>query len=940
MPVNPYVLPAKYEYKPLPLDFMLQAGLAQQARFNKADAALEDLQSKLIVPFGYSTQDAAKEYQTQLFTKLKPIQDAYASGDMSPDMATRKFSNLYGELQRDPVLNEFKSDAALKELAAKQVVDPLMYGEAAQRFYDPVTKTFKQRSLAELQSGLHITPDYYAMIPRVNFGDEFKPKIDEMKPEKWKFDPVTKVATLGVDDEGKDIQKVETTQEEFEALRDDYVQSQLTPYAKSEGYKNTPFHTYYKEKFGKEMTPEEFLKTSQSEFAHRLYQYGDKSVTTSNVPTPKKGAGATDKKETSFWDSEWTSNNLENKNIFENIINPKSGDSYSALVESTTPTPDALKTLLESKDAVMTEDADGNPTYTYASSGAPMTTADAIATEAAVNDLSTKVNNSKMLLAQMQPTLDAMNKTSPYYNEVFDVYNSIGKADILSGGYSPGMTATAELPKLRQELEYTYSSVSKTPDGNYVGHRLDGSGMVNLDPEKGSKLYAIQVAESPEGRKIKKQYESQREAQNDYIKKELTKSNIAGQMMILHDNKDDGKVTNELHQSFASALNSSIKAGSVLDREGLISTNDFLGKNGSGEFHGADFDPHSIYQKDGSWYARGNFVKKVTGGTETSPAIDINVNDIIKQQLPESADLQLQVFKQMDDQMQYILPGKQGVINLFGNRLDDLNTTQVKVTRGKDNSVTIESPNGLFADYDAKTGIYKPHYVKGPQNYPSTSEASLDLLQSQIRIQQEREESPYAFDDNGNYVGDVGSDDPRENEATVRSATDFISKSLNWDDKMIEGLIKTIDFETGHTFNPSEKNNTTGAGAVGLIQFYPDKTVNGKQYKRIGNTDYSMEQLANMSAHEQMKGPVVDYLAQFQNDIKQPHDIYLAVFQPALLKSKEYKMNGLDTKLDKVTEVTNWATIKRDNPAIFDKTKNGGKDIITVKDLLEAAQQL
>jgi hypothetical protein len=567
-----------------------------------------------------------------------------------------------------------------------------------------------------------------------------------------------------------------------------------------------------------------------------------------------------------------------------------------------------------------------------------MTTADAIATEAAVNDLTTKVNNSKALLAQMQPELDRMTEVKPEVAQTLQVYKGIDTNKPAYDDFDGVGRQNSELEDLQDKLE-SYGTIVKTTDGRYIDSKTN---KVIADPVEAEKLYAVQFAEGVDGKKAMKSYDSQRSRQNAYIKKELSKSNVAGQMMILHDNKEDGKVTNELHQSFASGLNSSIKAGSVLDREGLVSTDAFLGKNGSGEFHGADFDPHSIYQKDGSWYARGNFVKKVTGGTETSPAIDINVNDIIKQQLPESADLQLQVFKQMDDQMQYILPGRTGVITLFGNRLDKLNTTEVKVTRGKDNSVTIESPNGLFVDYDAETGIYKPHYVKGPKNYPSTSEASLDLLQSQIRIQQEREESPYAFDDNGNYVGDAGSDDARVNEATVRAATDYISKQLNWDSDMIEGLIKTIGFETGYTYNPAIKNNTTGAGAGGLIQFYPEKTPNskGKQYKRIGNTDYTMEDIMNMSAHEQMKGPVIEYLGQYQNDIKQPHDIYLAVFQPALLKSKEYRMNGLDTKLDKVTEVTNWATIKRDNPAIFDKTKNGGKDIVTVKDLLEAAKQL
>jgi hypothetical protein len=940
MPVNPYVLPAKYEYKPLPLDFMLQAGLAQQGRQEKGQAAIDALDAEnALIPSGWRSKTVAKTAQDLFQPKIDAIATAYADGTYTPNEAILKTKQLKLEMAKNPLVQFAQNDAGLKEFGAKQGADKALHQGAYQNFMDLNTGNFNQIDPNDVLSGkVTATPELYSLMARPDFRTTFDPVFQDVKPEKFKWEGKPQTVTVGYNAEtGEAIQKTANTKEELEKLNKETLMGAFGPYAQSQRYAATEYNDWFKKVNGRDMTPDEFLQTAHNEFSPAYYQYGDETTTYSNITTPKKGAGDDKKEEASFWaGNEWTSNNLESKNIFENIINPKSGDSYSALVESTTPTPDALKTLLESKDAVMTEDADGNPTYTYASSGAPMTTADAIATEAAVNDLTTKVNNSKALLAQMQPELDRMAEVKPEVAQALQTYKGIDTERPAYDEFDGLGRQNSELEDLQDKLE-SYGTIVKTTDGRYIDSKTN---KVIADPVEAEKLYAVQFAEGVAGKKAMKSYDNQRYLQNEYIKKELSKSNVAGQMMILHDNKEDGKVTNELHQSFASGLNSAIKAGSVLDREGLVSTDDFLGKNGSGEFHGADFDPHSIYQKDGSWYARGNFIKKVNGVDETSPAIDINVNDIIKQQLPESADLQLQVFKQMDDQMQYILPGKQGVINLFGNRLDDLNTTQVKVTRGKDNSVTIESPNGLFADYDAETGIYKPHYVKGPKNYPSTSEASLDLLQSQIRIQQEREESPYAFDDNGNYVGDVRSDDAKVNEATVRAATDFISKSLNWDDKMIEGLIKTIDFETGHTFNPSEKNNTTGAGAVGLIQFYPDRTVNGKQYKRIGNTDYSMDQLADMSAHEQMKGPVVDYLAQFQNDIRQPHDIYLAVFQPALLKSKEYRMNGLDTKLDKVTEVTNWATIKRDNPAIFDKTKNGGIDVVTVKDLLEAAKQL
>lgn len=136
-----------------------------------------------------------------------------------------------------------------------------------------------------------------------------------------------------------------------------------------------------------------------------------------------------------------------------------------------------------------------------------------------------------------------------------------------------------------------------------------------------------------------------------------------------------------------------------------------------------------------------------------------------------------------------------------------------------------------------------------------------------------------------------------------------------------EDLLRIIDFETGGTFDPAQKNNA-GGSAIGLIQFMPEVA------EEMGTTS---EELSKMTRAGQMK-VVGDYLEKRLKGIENPtlSDLYMAVLRPASVGkpenstvykkgSKAYEANkGLDTNNDgKITKAE--ATQKvLDNTAMTD----------------------
>lgn len=134
-------------------------------------------------------------------------------------------------------------------------------------------------------------------------------------------------------------------------------------------------------------------------------------------------------------------------------------------------------------------------------------------------------------------------------------------------------------------------------------------------------------------------------------------------------------------------------------------------------------------------------------------------------------------------------------------------------------------------------------------------------------------------------------------------------------------LANLINFESAGTFSPSVQNPTSRA--TGLIQFMPS-TARGM------NT--TVEQLAQMSALEQMNW-VEAYLSKYKSKgLNNPTDIYMAVFYPVSIGNPQYKFpdyvaranNGIDTPIA--------YTVKANQNAKLPTGLDGGKTAITLKD--------
>ena len=99
-------------------------------------------------------------------------------------------------------------------------------------------------------------------------------------------------------------------------------------------------------------------------------------------------------------------------------------------------------------------------------------------------------------------------------------------------------------------------------------------------------------------------------------------------------------------------------------------------------------------------------------------------------------------------------------------------------------------------------------------------------------------------------------------------------------------LMKAMAFETGGTFDPTEKNKA-GSGATGLIQFMPStaKNLTGADTKEA-----AIKILEKMTATEQLDY-VEKYLKPFKGKLNTVEDVYMAILWPkAVGKDSEYTL--------------------------------------------------
>ena len=131
----------------------------------------------------------------------------------------------------------------------------------------------------------------------------------------------------------------------------------------------------------------------------------------------------------------------------------------------------------------------------------------------------------------------------------------------------------------------------------------------------------------------------------------------------------------------------------------------------------------------------------------------------------------------------------------------------------------------------------------------------------------------------------------QEFRTAVREVGQSLGINPNW-------IMAVISAESN--FNPTSVNNSSGA--VGLIQFTNAGWSNAFRSKYGNNKRIVL----SMSAAEQVRGPVADYLNQYKGRYKTMGDVYMAIFSPAFIgkpattvmyssPSKAYSQNaGLD----------------------------------------------
>ena len=127
--------------------------------------------------------------------------------------------------------------------------------------------------------------------------------------------------------------------------------------------------------------------------------------------------------------------------------------------------------------------------------------------------------------------------------------------------------------------------------------------------------------------------------------------------------------------------------------------------------------------------------------------------------------------------------------------------------------------------------------------------------------------------DRGLLEGDVDDDKKKDLDRGFVEKTSQIAQSLGADPRH---LLAVMNFETGGTFDPAEKNRA-GSGATGLIQFMP---TTAKQLTGADSKEAAIALMESMSPTEQLDY-VGKYLEPFKGKLDTLDDVYMAVLWPA-----------------------------------------------------------
>lgn len=943
MAVNPYVVPARYQYQPLPANFLLEAGMRKQGQFDAAKAGIEDFKSKLAIEPGYQTVEKAKLVEDKYLSELQPlVEDFYKTGDVSSIVP--KLSALQTRFRQDPDRIDVQNDFELKSLGAKVLSDPNL-NRTVNTLLNP------DGSIRQLKPNERANPQNYAALPEATLRSSFDEYAKEINPEVIYKDGIPTQVKIDDNPDGTpryaDITKTTTVNQ----LTEQYFRNRFKNLTESGRYKETPFYRWYTGFNKTDIDPKQMEDLLVNEYATKFFHTQKDDYSSRNVtgqPTGKAG-----KEEKSFFQdryrenlpNEYISSSLkdvlakDNKNRLQTILdgakydsaeedaklartghkvnrNPETGDITG--IESTT-----SKSLSKSDEAqkIFDENAKRNRAEGMQRlAGTLEDDVQALREQYGINDIP----------EHEQGILNVMNEFKNTSPSVLNDIKKIGKKLLNRYGLT---TLTPE--DLKTNI-YGASHVAADMVDNitidsegkkwYVGADLEPMPISEETYQKGlaAKEYYSNIDKY---RNIQSKYDKYEDAENKMIEDKLSGYDRSINAYIFEDEKENGRPEDV---AFASVINSHVMSGNARGVDPEADVPDYNSDNSlkwdtMKEFMNPsqyEFNPQNFYPKDGKWYARGRFesITKGENAVKNSENIDVDITGLIQDKLPTEKNIQEAVYGSIQDQLQYIPNGEASTIKLFGN--------DIKVTRSDDGQ-NIDIAPGSFFEFNPQTG--KMGLNEETKTYSNSGEASFDILQGAFREQQLREARPYYFekisDNRFKYVGDTDPKEVSERKDLVEKSSKDWANTFGWGDAYADKLKDLIGFETNHTY--STKIGNPISGATGLIQFYPDgeDTVNGvkRPYKVIGvgssKRKYYLDDIAKMSIAEQFLGPITDYFDESKSAITTPDDLYMAVISPnGILKTDKYQnASEEDRKKFKLKEFNLIDKFYLDNDAWFKK---------------------
>jgi hypothetical protein len=906
MAVNPYVVPARYQYQSLPANFLLEAGMRKQNQFDTANAGLEAFKSSLALTPGYKTVDRAKALEQNYLSQVQPLVDEFLQTGNAQSIVP-KLSRLQSQFQSDPERRAIQNDFELKPLAAKVMSDPTLMD----RGYHTITDA--QGNVIQTKAGEEITPQIYGVLPESTLRSSFDDYAKEIQPEIEYKDGIPQRVKVDEDEDGNPVYKDVTKTTTVNSLTEEYFRNRFKNLTESGRYKETPFYQWYTKKNNTDIDAKQMEDLLVNEYATKFFKNSKDDYSSTNVAKTGDDSGKGKKEQLPFLEGRSTEplKNVYVESSLKEVLAPDNKDRLGTMLAGTKYDSAAEDATLERQGLKVNRDEAGEITGIVSTTSKSLSKADE---NQKILDLNAKRDRAESMSRAVKLLEDdiqkirvekGINSIAPEDQSLLSRINQIKSVDKpfmgdiktgLKSYFIPNSVTPEELAKTQEKSFIDYYTMVKSP--SEFKYAID-----KLSPEEQDNFNAVKeyVDNQAKYSKIEDTFGKYKKAENQLIIDKFKGFDESKTALILEDYKNTNRPEDV---AFAGLINTSVMGGNArgvypdAKSPELRTDNALKWDNSKYDFQSYinspnyNFNPQNIYFDNGRVFSRGRFETTLTGEDAPLPSeyIDVDITNLMQDKLPELKKIQEQVYAGMQEQMQYIPAGEQSEIKLFGN--------DIKVTRSDDGTSFDIAPNSFF-EYNNKTGELGLN--KETKTYNNSGEAAYDVLQGAFRQQQLREARPYYFEetskDNFKYVGDKDPKEIEQRKELVGKASKDWAEQFGWGEAFSDKLNEIIGFETANTYSTSIPNGKTGK-AVGLIQFYPDGTekVNGvdRPYKVIGvgnsKRKYYIDDIAKMSIAEQFLGPITDYFEEHQAGIKSPDDLYLAVISPnGILKTDKYQ---------------------------------------------------